>query len=69
MSIERTCREAIDESIRHDRIAHIDGGPAECDYLESICEASVENGYITEFWGVMDGADWRVHVCTMEVEA
>ena len=67
-SVSAICDDAIADSIRFDEIVTIDGGQEECDYLEAGCEASVENSYITEFWGTLNGDDWRVHVDRFDAE-
>lgn len=52
----------IARSISHKEIVTVDGDTALVDELTLECEDSVRNGDVTEFWGTLDGCEWRVHV-------
>jgi len=54
---------AINESIANDCIVHLDHTPELADELQSICDDSVDNDGVIEYWGVDDdGRDWRIHL-------
>lgn len=58
---------AIDRSISHDEIVHVDGyrmRDAIIQALHDECENATDDGQGgTEFWGTnIDGENWRVHV-------
>jgi hypothetical protein len=58
---------AIVESILRDRIVTLaESSPAArealLDELSAVCEDSADGEEVREFWGIADGAAWRVHV-------
>lgn len=56
-------RQAIEESIREDRIVHLAATPEITASLVTECEDyACLGGGETEYWGTDDGAAWRVHV-------
>jgi hypothetical protein len=58
---------AIEESVHHDRIAHIDDAtPADLLELQLHCEDCAYNGTTREYWGTVCDSEgnentWRVH--------
>jgi hypothetical protein len=55
----RIAEDAVEESISHNSIVHIDGDQDVYDDLLSECDDFCDrNDGETEFWG----ADWRVHL-------
>lgn len=55
--------DAIDRSVSHNEIVHVDHHDAVVAELERECEGSAESMGTREFWGVdCDGRTWRVHV-------
>jgi hypothetical protein len=53
----------IERSAATDSVVHADYTDELADALETVCEASVENGPVTEYWGCdSDGDTWRVHL-------
>ena len=57
-----TASDAIARSISHDEIVTIDYDADVYDALVKHCDGcTVANGR-TEFWGEMDGAEYRVHM-------
>lgn len=58
-----TAEQAITESITRDRIVIMEYSRDGAEYLSTECTNSVENGPVTEYWGVdEDGNNWRVHM-------
>ena len=56
-------RQAIEDSIREDRIVHLAAAPEIIAALTATCEDYAEVDAVTEYWGADDnGNDWRVHV-------
>ena len=56
-------RQAIEDSIREDRIVHLEATPEITAALVTECEDyACLGGGETEYWGTDDGAAWRVHV-------
>jgi hypothetical protein len=81
MSTTQIVSEAVSRSVSHTEIVTIEVGPSglvcsgggvsgerACKALAEICDDSVENGRVTEYWGTDDeGREWRVHVRTVEL--
>jgi len=63
-----TAHDAIDRSISHNEIVHIDYSEKSTCYLKIMCEDWVDAGKnqfretLSEYWGEKDGSPWRVHV-------
>lgn len=58
---------AIERSISHNEIVHIEANPASEEFLalSAASDDSVDTGGMIEFWGTDDdGNKWRVHVRT-----
>ena len=55
-------RQAIEDSIREDRIVHLAATPEIEAALVAECDDCAEVDAVTEYWGTDDGAAWRVHV-------
>lgn len=57
---------AIHDSVRQNRIVHLDAADLtadDLDALEALSEDGASNGIVREFWGTTDaGHGWRVHV-------
>lgn len=60
--------DAIDRSISHDEIVHLDYSDVVAADLLAECDDSVENGDVVEYWGERDGQPWRVHLTRRSVE-
>ena len=55
--------EAIARSTSHTEIVTIDDAPGLRDALLVLCDDTVENDGLAEYWGTDDeGAPWRIHV-------
>jgi hypothetical protein len=55
--------EAIETSIREDRIVWIEASEQVNDDILAECDDSVDCPGYTEYWGeTADGEDWRIHV-------
>lgn len=64
-----TARDLIDRSISHDEITHGEYDAAAAAELSAASEnGGTRNGRVTEYWGVTDGDEWRVHLDHAEVE-
>lgn len=57
---------AIDRSISHDEIVTIEANTSRfdgvCSELFEACEGDADNNGVHEYWGELDGNQWRVHV-------
>lgn len=62
MSNATTADRAIARSISHTEIVTIDYDAATAADLDAMCEGSAEAERGTEYWGITDGDEWRVHM-------
>ena len=58
-----TADDAIARSISHDEIVHLDYASDIALDLRDVCDDSVTNDDVTEYWGHTETGDaWRVHL-------
>lgn len=57
-----TADQLIARSISRDEISHADYSAGLVYELTAGCDDFVETDQTVEFWGVRDGASWRVHL-------
>ena len=55
--------DAVNESVHYTKIVFVEGDQDVYDDLLAECDDYVDvDAGLTEFWGELDGSEWRVHV-------
>ena len=62
-----TAQDLIDRSISHNEIAHSEYDAEIAAQLETLSEnGGTRNDSVTEYWGILEGDEWRVHLVHAE---